>query len=613
MAKLELSDTKKKEIQDFLILRFAYLQELRQPFDKEISEEVDIFNNIDKNIDGKKEWEEKYKIPYVYTIIQTMCARVIGGLFGQQNYLKVFTEDEKFLDVEGDIAKWIQGELDKIKLKSRARDFIESALSKRLSWLQLRPNLDKEKRKLKIEFDVLDFYSVWFDLKAKNVMDTDFFVRKVKKFYQIKTKPDLYFNLDGLSPFESEDDDSTRRKKEYKAKHSGSDIRPDYKDFETPNNATDEIECLEYYGIYDLSEEDINDKNYKGDFKEVIFTLANRKTLIRAETNELETKKKRLLFPIRPLRQADSLIGKGVGQLIKDLAKELNEARSLRMDNFKTLIKLLFKYDKNADIDIDEIYAGAGNAMGYDGVNNKNAIDTFNVPNLVGIASQMGGEITQDMQQVTGAVDYVMGTSAGRGFTETASGIRSITEQAMFKFSMMAENVYDDVLDFINFISILFVKYAPNEILLRHPKLQLLIDETPEELEESYIFDIELKDISQRRDVERHQWANMLGILEPMVERTGGNIQELLKQFMAVFQVPNAEKILQKESPEAMVAKLLGNPQLLQAVMTAVAQAQAAQAEGGGRAETQAEGVPGGGIEEKMANENLVGDGGGAG
>jgi len=493
--------------------------------------------------------------------------------------------------------------------------------------LQLRPvglKTDKQTKRLQIEFDILDFYDVWFDTKAKDVMDTDFFVRKVKKLHEIKGNPKTYFNLDKVSRYNSDssDEDEVRRRADYKAKHSGKDSRPDYKAQTHASNATDEVEILEYYGMYDLSGQDIMDEDYKPQLKECIFTLANRTTLIRAEINNIPTKKKRLMFPIRPLRQSNSLVGKGVAQLTRSLAMENNEIRSLRMDNFENLIKCMFKYDRTADIDEDELFVAAGNAVGFDGINNKDAVTLFDIPNLVEVATYLSGQNIQDMQQITGAVDHVMGTQAARGVTETASGIRSITEQAMFKFTMMAENVYDDVLDFINYVIILLLHYADDQVIVDKPELVEFVTDTPVlELEETQIYDIELKDMSQRRDVERNQWANMMGIIHPIVQQEGGNTHELLKQFFNVFQVPNGKKILEPTDPMGIAMKLIQDPQLMQGVMQAIQQIQAQAggeaggggapppAAGGGGAPPPAAGVPGGDTVEQTGNENLAGAG----
>lgn len=585
MPNIDLSDEKRSEIESFLISRFSYLNDLRRKIDDEIKEEVEIYNNKDRAIDNKEEWEEKYKVPYVFTIVQTMRARILEALFGKPNYIKAFVEEEKWSEEEKTLTEWLQELLDKLRFSSRCADAVESSLVKRTSWLQLRPIQrdlqygDVTKQGLKIEFDVLEWEQVWFDTNAKDVNETDFFVRKIKKYFDIKSNRKNYFNLNRVRPtINMTELDNLFTKDEYKVKHSGGEREPTYDDNPPRAKPTDIVELLEYYGVYDMAEGDMDDEDYEPDLKEMIFTIANRTTLVRAEENTLQTKRKHLMFPLRPIRQANSLIGKGVPQLTKNLAKELNEARSLRMQNFKQLVKLLFKYRRTGGIDLEELYAGDGNAIGFE--DSPDDIQVMQTPNVVGIASAMGSEITQDMQQVTGAVDFVMGTNAGRGFAETAAGTRTITEQALFKFNMMAENIHNDLLDFINFVIILYFKYAPFEVLGRYPGMQAFIDTKLEDIEDGYLCDISLKDVSQRRDVERKQWADAIAIIAPMVQQSGGNMQYLIKEFLEVFEMQNIEKILQPEDPQAIAAKLLNNPQLNQAVQTIIAQV--VQQAGGG-------------------------------
>jgi len=567
--KIELSEKKEKEILEFLRIRFKALQELRDPLDTEIKEEVEIYNNIDKELESKPEWVEKYKVPYVYTIVQTMVARLIETLFGQQNYVRVYVEDEKFTKIERDLRNWIQEELDKIKFSARARDFLETSLVERTAWLQLYPVYEKGKLK-KIDFNVISFFDIWFDTKYEDIEKTDVFIRKIVKYYWLKQNTKIYKDVDKIQ--DTTPPDFIKEKQVYKAKHGVTYYDPN------KNNTTDEVELLEWYGIYDISEDPENPN-----FQPVIFTLANRSILIRAEINDLPLERKKLLFPIRPLRQAKSLIGKSVPQIVKDLQHELNVVRSLRMQNFKLLVKLLFKYKKDAGIDFDELFAEGGNAIGY--TESPHDIDIFPIQNHIPTASYMATEIIQDMQQVTGAVDYVMGTSAGRGITETASGIRFITEQALFKFSMMAKNIYNDILDFINYLILLLIIYGKSEILLRHPELKDFFDLGVENIENSYVIDIALSDLALRRDIERSQFINAINIIAGLLQQAGGNIKALLRVVMERFDMQNIDEIL-SPPPEAKMAQML---QLMQMAQSLQGEQGESQKEGQEGEETKAE------------------------
>ena len=75
--------------------------------------------------------------------------------------------------------------------------------------------------------------------------------------------------------------------------------------------------------------------------------------------------------------------------------------------------------------------------------------------------------------------------------------------------------------------------------------------------------------------------ANMIGIIAPTVQQMGGNMQELMKQLFNVFEVPNADVILQPQSPQAIAATMLQNPELAAQVQAMMAKAAAEQAASG--------------------------------
>jgi len=547
MAKLKLKASQRKDIEKFLQSRFSHLEKLRSPLDTEVEEEYDVYNNKDKNQDDKNSWEETSYLPYVYTITQTIKARVVQSLFPDQNYIRSFMERDEYKGIEKEFEQWAQEELDIIRFRQRASDFIEDGLAFRGCWLQLRPMKDKLRQRLKIDFDVINFFDIWYDTFSQDIEDTDVFIRKIVKLWQLQSDDMNYFNIEKIKAKDIEPPDYIKKRQIYKSKNGVTYYDP------VRDNVTDDVELLEWYGVYNLNP----DPEGKPDFKNVIFTLANRSLLVRAETNDMKTKRKKLLFPIRPFKQAHSLVPKSVGQLIKSIQYDINETRALRMTNFKLKVKLLFKYNKNADINFKEMFAKGGNAIGFD--DNPDDVSLFDVPDMVQMATFMNAELIQEAQQITGAVDYLMGTTAGRGVTETATGIKTITEQAMFKMSMVTENVYYDVLDFINFLLILKTKYDTPEIIAKHPLLNEIIDRPEDEIEDSRIIDINLKDLSVRRDVERAQFINFSNIILPVLERVGGNIKEFLRQAMDRLQMERIDKMLEPAPEIQQLTQAIAN------------------------------------------------------
>lgn len=576
IKELKFNKKQTEELNTYMKQRFAYLESLRQPFDTEILEEVDIYNDFDKNMQtwdkstkkGKMWWEEKVSIPYIYTIVQTMVARLMQSFFGKQNYLKIYVEDKAYSGIEKDIQLWLQYELDRIRLKPRARDFLEDGLVQRTTWLYLRPVL-KGGVMTKVDFNSYQWFDVWFDTKSTDTLNTDFFLRNIVPLWQLKQNEKMYKDLDKI-PDTVPPDEEIKKRQVYSVKNSKTkDIT-----YYDPEKAfpSDEVEVMYFLTWYNVS------KDPKVmDYQPCIVHWANREVIIRIEQIKEDTERKFLVFPIRPVRQANSLVGKSPAQITGSLQYLLNEVVAYTMQNYKLLVGLLFKYKKDAEIDLDELFAGAGNAIGYD--QDPNEISTFNVPNMVQVGFLVVSWLIQFMQQATGAVDYLMGTSAARGSTETASGIKTITEQAMFKFQMMAENVYDDLLEFINWVMILWVEYNPKEILRNYPSLLPITNLTPKDLENSRILDMGINDLTLRRDAERTSFLNGINIIAGLVEKVQGNIPELLKEVMERLEVENADKIMADAKSPAQLAEAQNI--MMQAMQAAAAKGKEAQEKGG--------------------------------
>jgi len=594
-----LPEEKIDELSSFLTNRFDVLKRARQTIDTEVAKEQEKYHGKDDDIDEKAEYESKIKENYLWDLIQTMIGRLIQTLFPEQNYLKIYTEQHKYKDIEKTLTKWVQEELDRLKLRARSRDFLEEALTGRLAWLHLRPvptiRRDADGGPVeghRVEFDIFTFFDVWFDTTASQPENSDYFVKKTKKLYELYENKEIYRNLDQIEASTGGDDDDAKIRDIYEAKHSSlseDNTTPTEPEKSQGVAATDEVELLEYYGVVDFSDGQPGDPDWEPDIQEVICTLANRRTLIRAEINTLPTKRKRLMFPIRPLRQSKSLLGKSVPQLMGDKARDLNEMLSLQMDNFKMLIKLLFTYNKNADIDLGELFAGDGNAIGWD--ETPNDVLPMKINNVLNEAELMIQRKMASMQGTAGTPDILMGQSGGRGAPETAAGINTGQENALFRFNLLALNVADDLIEFVKYVIIILVQNNPGAVFNRHPALNDFLNLPAEELELDYVVDIGLKDLSTRREVERAQWANMAGILGPMLQQAGGNMTLFVKRILEVFGVPDLDRLMSPENPMDFVNKLMANPQLLQQVMTIVNQVQA-EAAGGQQNVGSTPGVP---------------------
>ena len=120
---------------------------------------------------------------------------------------------------------------------------------------------------------------------------------------------------------------------------------------------------------------------------------------------------------------------------------------------------------------------------------------------------------------------------------------------------MMAENVYNDLLEFINWEMILWLEYNPEHVLKNYPKLAPLTNLTAVDLEDSRVLDIGLNDLTLRRDSERAQFINGGNIIAGMLEKVQGNLPAFLKEFMKKLEMDNIPNILKgAKTPEQIQA-----------------------------------------------------------
>jgi len=573
------SPDKLAEIEAFLTDRFRQLETQRSQMDSLVRDEVAIYENVDKKLDQLPAHYDKIRVNYVYSAVQTIKSRVRSSLFAYDDYIKIYSDQPQFYDIEMELTTWVQEELDKISFKEKATDAIEEALKKRLAWLQIRPvPLEKEKdnpKEYRMEVDLIDFYDVYFDTYAKTVMDSDFFVRKTKRWFEMQMHEDWYFNLDQIKQTNYDEImQQTEAYEENRYKHGRAGTE-EYTYYDSGFKYDRKVELLEWYGLFDMAEGDEDTR--VPEYKEMLFTLANREVLVRVDENDMDLWRTRLMFPLRGIRQGESLVGKSIAQVLGDIPHVMNEIESYKLQNYKQLVKLLWKFNKHADIDLTSLFSGAGNGVPYD--QGPDDVLNMTVNNVLQESMAMSREYRMYAQELSGAVESLQGISPSG--SQTATETRSNVSEAMVRIGMITENFAMDIRDFLNYFMIMLIKFNRGAIEARHPRLFKFFEENqvPAALENSYAIDILTRDLSQRRDIEQSRWTSMFAPLSEMVSASGGNTTLLLRQFMQAFNMRGINAILTPESAGQIVSKLIRNPQMAQEVIAGLQQA-TAQAQG---------------------------------
>jgi len=520
MALLDLTDEQKKKLTEAFNARFKGFQKLRQPLDTLIKKYQRIYNFdfTDKKADYKQ------FIPYTFTIIQTILAFLVASMFGRDKMITMDIEGGKCIHMAKNIELYVNSLLEKVKLKRFSYDFLLNSLTDNISWIQLIPI--KEDSHFTVDIDSLNFFDVYFDTKAKRVEDIDPIVRTLKGYLDLSYDEHYYKDeVEKIKDTKPPSDVIDLENQTYKFRSEATYYHP-----EVVNN-NDLVEVLTWNTRYDIDD--------NGELEDIILAFGNRKELIRAELNNMKTRRKTLLFPIVALRESNALLGKSLISPIADLQDLLNESMDLRQRHFRLLVKLLFKYNKNADVDFTELHASGGNAVGYDG--DPNDVSIFTINNMLGECNSVTASIIQLMQQVTGATDYMMGTTLGRGITETARGVSIITQNAMQKFNLLVNNITPYVIDIIKYIIILFNQGAGNSERVKFFKVQKFVKLSELDIEEDFKFDIALKNLAADIDRERAQFINAVNVMGQMIMAAGGDIQAVVKLALEKFGLKSRE------------------------------------------------------------------------
>jgi hypothetical protein len=560
-----VSQEKRDEILAFLTQRRGALEQMRAPLDERMKEEIDLYNNKDDLQDTKPSYKESYKVPYLYGVTQTTKARILEAFFSRGQYIRILGEGSIFNSSSGletKLSKFIQNELDKGGFKREAKSFIEIGLTECTAWVEPRPIVDESGRFNGVEFHTYHFNDVWFDTSAKCVEDSDILIRRRCKLYELRQDPTKWMNLEQV--YTSTPPDDIRAKQRYEAANDA----PMYYDV-AKNNVTDEVELKYYYGKYDLGEGNFNDPEYIPNFCDIVFVLANDNILVQVQKVETKTRRKKFIFPIRPIYQANQLVGKSMIQLTKSIAGIVNELKALTLQNAKLLVNLMFKYRRDGDVLLSELFGGPGNAISFK--DNKDDVDIFNVPNVIGPLLAATNSAIVDIQETTGATNYMTGGSQGGGITSTASGISQMRAETMIRTSMMAANIYDDIIDIVTFTIVLYAKYGQQYVAERNAELVPFFSQYEDLIEDSTFFDIAMSDLGERKELERNQFVNAMNIIAPLIQQIDSaqpgqfeGLKNLLRLFFERLNMENADAILnpkptETQDPMSAIMAALGN------------------------------------------------------
>ena len=146
----------------------------------------------------------------------------------------------------------------------------------------------------------------------------------------------------------------------------------------------------------------------------------------------------------RPIPKGGEFAGYGVIEHIAPLIFELDELRTLRLDNATVATQTPFFYQEGL-LEEENIVFGPGTGIPVLG-NPNDIVSPFRIGEPSGLGYQEEAAMKDDMDRTTGISDPVAGGESGAPSTETATGLQLTMQAANVRVAQMTKNLTNEVI-----------------------------------------------------------------------------------------------------------------------------------------------------------------------
>ncbi len=314
--------------------------------------------------------------------------------------------------------------------------------------------------------------------------------------------------------------------------------------------------------------------------------------------------------------------GIGLMEVAEDLQLELNTERNQRIDYRSFSMRRMFKSKRNADINPAELVWRQGGVIHVD---EEDDVTTFDAPDTgVGASFNQEEQIKQDLRDVTGAQDVVIGTSGG---SNTATETMTKDNNASVRFKLIITSVENRLL-----VAISRKMIQLNQQFIEDIRLLPLFDEEDQDWPEISPEDIqgEFHLIAAGSSVEpianqeafKQRMVELFGIVakDPFMEQFPVKRRNLLKKVFEAFDITDTDELLPTDDElsgmmeQQLFVKIMAGlpPQVQQLILQYLGQASTGQPAGAPE-QTQPPDVGGGTNTAAMQEQGLPMQGGVAG
>jgi len=187
----------------------------------------------------------------------------------------------------------------------------------------------------------------------------------------------------------------------------------------------EDVELLEYWGQCDIDGD--------GLLEECVITVANRKTVIRADFNPFPGGFKPFIR-FSPIPVPGSYWGMSQLRPISGIQDALNDRTNQIADNISLKINGMFEVNRHSEVDPDDLVSSPGGAIMVDEIGRD--VAQLHLDDIVPSAFMEIGRLEGKIQRSTGVYDYAAGNAPQR--QEAATTVISLQQVAEIRFKTIA-------------------------------------------------------------------------------------------------------------------------------------------------------------------------------
>ena len=474
------------------------------------------------------DWQSNLFIPRTFDVIETIKPRLVQGLFAQRPSFSMLPvpdhdtflfpdEQQKLVQRAKDAELLIDHQLETELLLRQA--FQQEWCTNALLYGTAPAVLGWDPSTNQALFKVIDPYDFWVDPAATKIEDAQDAMHEVRIPIDVLRKR----ARDGIYDQETVDK-----------------LQPDS---ETPNPADQRRKLAGYSGNsggYDSRIVTI--RQYARRNRLVWLTKQGR--VLRNTANTLLDDQALPYVVLRNIPIPGDFWGMGWPEILKHLQLELNDVRSLRVDNLK--LSICKMYAVSSEIN-DELFLAAPGAI-FKVADPSSGFRVIEQGDISPAAYQEEAQINADIDRTTGQFDYTRGKSSRSG--ETATGINLIQTEANVRFALALSIFEDGILDLVRKL------YLMDQIWLKLPRAIRHRDQDgmwwSYVSEDAFQGSYDIAPVSSatigNKDVQRQTYLQLMqtiGQVPQFAEML--NYRSLLSRFLQLFDLRDTSGLIKSE------------------------------------------------------------------